>query len=98
MSKTKGNKIFFPMWMRVLKTIGNPSTPHTIKTLISQVGSYRFVYGLLVEFERRGYIVMERKTPGKRGESNEISIFLTSRGKILWKTILEMEMVTGELL
>lgn len=98
MSKINTNKIFFPVWMKVFKVLGNVDTPHTIKSLINKVGSYRFVYGLLVELERRGFIVMARKNTGKRGENNEINIYLTSRGKMLWKTFIEMEIIMGEII
>ena len=94
--KSVSNKVFFPQWMKVIKIIGNTKTPYTTKTLTEQIGSYKFIHDMLVELERRGFVVMERRNPGQRGENNEIHIYLTSRGKILWKILIEMEMTMGE--
>lgn len=96
MSKNDTNKIFFPKWMKVLKIIGNAKTPHTTKTLVMEIGSYSFIHDMLTDLERRGFIVMESKGLGSRGEGNELYIYLTSRGRILWKILMEMEMTMGE--
>jgi len=96
MSKKSANKIFFPQWMKVLKKIGNAKVPHTTRTLVAEIGSYRFIHDMLIELERRGFIVMERTNLGTGGERNVLHIYLTSRGRILWKTLMEMEMTMGE--
>lgn len=89
MTRGDTSKVFFPWWMKVLKVIGTTQTPYTIKTLVSHIGSYQFIYNMLLELERRGFIVLEKK-------NNETYIYMTSRGRILWKILMEMEMTMGE--
>lgn len=85
----KYKPIFFPLWMKVIKVIGDSNKPLSIKEISSIIGSIDVLRQILEELEIRGLAIRNKQDKGI------ITIILTSRGKLIWKSLSDIEITIG---
>lgn len=87
--QTKEDLFKFYTWQRVIKCIGNSMTKQTQTEIADKMEmTTHVVYILLYELERQGLVVRVQ-------DKYTVQVCLTSRGRMVWKSLSDIENVIG---